>query len=70
MKKQTDIQYATSELLERLDQLAIDDLLRLKMMCYITKSFESEQVLDENCKALDLHYEYSAKQKRLVQRRK
>lgn len=70
MQKQTDIQYATAELLERLDQLAIDDLLRLKMMSYMIKSFQSEEVLDKNCRALDMYYdntnhEYKSMQKTL-----
>lgn len=52
--QKTDIQYAADQLIKRLDELAINDLLRLKLMLYISKSFESEEVLDENCKILSL----------------
>lgn len=49
----TDIEYIKTELLKKLDDLAIDDLLRLKAMLYIEKSFESEESLDRNTKVLN-----------------
>lgn len=51
----TDIQYACNELIKRIDELAIDDLLRLKIMLYLDKSLESEETLDENCKVLEMN---------------
>ena len=49
----TDIEYVCNELIKRLDELAIDELLRLKIMLYINKSLESEETLDENCLVLE-----------------
>ena len=51
----TDIQYASQELIKRLDDLAIDDTLRLQLMFYIHQSFESEEILNENCEVLNRH---------------
>lgn len=50
-----DIEYACEQLINRLDELAIDDLLRLKIMLYLHKSLESEEILDNNCKVLDMN---------------
>lgn len=55
----TDIEYVKTELIKRLDDLAIDDLLRIKAMLYIEKSFESEKILDRNTKVLRLNHEKS-----------
>ena len=60
----TDIQYVCNELIKRLDELAIDDLLRLKIMLYLDKSLESEETLDENCKVLDMNRRKYVKDKR------
>lgn len=51
----TEIQYASEELIKKLDELNIDQLLKLKIMLYIHKSLESEETLDENCKVLDMN---------------
>jgi hypothetical protein len=51
----TEIQYASKELIKKLDELNIDQLLKLKIMLYIHKSLESEETLDENCKVLDMN---------------
>lgn len=50
-----DIEYACEQLIKRLDDLAIDDLLRLKIMMYLYNSLESEETLDNNCKVLDMN---------------
>ena len=39
----TDIEYATGKVIETLESIAIDDMLRLKLEWYILKSFESEK---------------------------
>ena len=44
---ETEIQYAASQIINRLDELAINDLLRFKLILYIQKSFESEEELDK-----------------------
>ena len=49
----TDIEYASEELIKRLDDLAIPDLLRAKLMLYILKSLKDEETLDNNCRILD-----------------
>lgn len=60
----TDIEYASEELIKRLDDLAIPDLLRAKLMLYILKSLKDEETLDNNCRILDKE----ENQKRLVRR--
>ena len=51
----TDIEYATDKVIETLESIAIDDMLRLKLEWYILKSFESEKTLEDNCMILDNH---------------
>ena len=54
MTKNSDIEYTATELIDRVDQLAIDDFLRAKIMWDLYKSLESEETLESNCKKLDL----------------
>lgn len=50
----TDIQYVASELLERLDQLAIDEMLRAKVVWLLHNTLASDDVLNDTFRALDI----------------
>jgi uncharacterized protein YacL (UPF0231 family) len=50
----TDIQYVASELIERVDQLAIDDVLRAKVTWYLYNVLQNEDTLNESFRALDI----------------
>lgn len=50
-----DIKYVCEQLIKRLDELDLEELLKLKIMLYLYKSLESEETLDNNCKVLDLN---------------
>lgn len=50
-----DIKYSCEQLINRLDELDLEELLKLKIMMYLYKSLESEETLDNNCKVLDMN---------------
>lgn len=54
MKNNTDIEYVASELIERVDQLAIDDMLRGKIMWYLYNSLQNEDILNNAIRVLGM----------------
>ena len=50
-----DINYVREQLIKRIDEMELEELLKLKIMLYIHKSLESEETLDNNCKVLDMN---------------
>lgn len=50
----TDIEYVAKELIERVDQLAIDDTLRAKVTWYLYNVLQNEDTLNESFRALDI----------------
>lgn len=63
MYSESDLEYAKNSLIETLDRLAIDDILRVQLMSYINRSFESEEVLEDNLKVLQQRHEERKYQK-------
>lgn len=70
MNGKSDIEYASEKIIDTIDCLAIDDILRAKLMCYIYKSLESEEILDSNCLVLDQHYKEKKEGKVLCLRKR
>ena len=50
-----DINYVREQLINKIDEMELGELLKLKIMLYIHKSLESEETLDNNCKVLDMN---------------
>jgi hypothetical protein len=50
-----DINYVREQLMNKIDEMELEELLKLKIMLYIHKSLESEETLDNNCKVLDMN---------------
>lgn len=50
----TDLEYLKTELLERVDQLAIDEMLRAKIVWLLHNILASEDVLNNTFRALDI----------------
>lgn len=63
MYSESDLEYAKNSLIETLDRLAIDDVLRVQLMSYINRSFESEEVLEDNLRVLQQRHEERKYQK-------
>lgn len=63
MYSESDLEYAKNSLIETLDRLAIDDVLRVQLMLYINRSFESEEVLEDNLRVLQQRHEERKYQK-------
>lgn len=63
MYSESDLEYAKNSLIETLDRLAIDDILRVQLMLYINRSFESEEVLEDNLRVLQQRHEERKYQK-------
>lgn len=63
MYSEYDLEYAKNSLIETLDRLAIDDALRVQLMSYINRSFESEEVLEDNLRMLQQRHEERKYQK-------
>lgn len=63
MYSESDLEYAKNSLIETLDRLAIEDTLRVQLMLYINRSFESEEVLEDNLRVLQQRHEERKYQK-------
>jgi hypothetical protein len=50
----SDLEYLKTELLERVDQLAIDSMLRAKIVWLLHNTLASEDVLNDSFRALDI----------------